>query len=66
MTQQGPGASQSVQPRMELPPVGHSAEWIFLIVLYITSYSSGISLKTKRSEGLRTKGPPERSVLGLS
>lgn len=42
----------------ELPPVDHSTEWIFLIIFYVINYSSGISLKIKWSEGLRTKGTP--------
>lgn len=41
---------------MELPLAGHSVEWIFLVILYVTNYSSGISLKTEWSEGFRTKG----------
>ena len=47
----------------ELPPVDHSAEWIFLIIFYVTNYSSGISLKIKWSEGLRTKGTPPTPLL---
>lgn len=52
----GPPAPRSLGT--ELPPVDHSAEWIFLIIFYVTNYSSGISLKIKWSEGLRTKGTP--------
>lgn len=49
MTPGGRGASRSVLP---------GTERMFLIILYVIMYSSGISLKTKWSEGLRTKGPP--------
>lgn len=54
MTPRGRGASRSVLP---------GAERMFLIILYVIMYSSGISLKTKWSEGLRTKGPPRPASL---
>lgn len=46
-----------MHPGTELPLVGHSAEWIFLIILYVTNNSTGKSLKTKWSEALGPKDP---------
>lgn len=61
----GRGAAHSMHPGTELSLVGHSAEWIFLIILYVTNNSTGKSLKTEWSEALGPKDPTlEHPFLG--
>lgn len=58
MTHQGPRGRPPRAARDQTASGGLAAEWIFLIIFYVTIYSSGLPLKTQWSEGLRTKGLP--------